>query len=166
MNKNFSMKKLKIELDNLNNDHEIPISACLVNENDLFKWEVLIIGPENTLYEGSVLKCIMNFPDEYPNMPPKLIFKTKMWHPNVYANGEVCISILHPPVYDATNPEETLDEKWKPVLGVKEIILSILSILNEPNLSSPANVDAAKEYKNDIESFKKKVRMSLEEEIY
>ena len=66
-----------------------------------------------------------------------------MWHPNIYKNGEVCISILHPPEIDFTNEMETLDEKWRPVLGVKEIVLSVLSIITCPNLDSPANIDAA-----------------------
>ena len=162
----FSMKKLRNELTSLQEDNELPFSVCLVDENDPYKWDVLIIGPESTLYEGAVLKCLMTFPNSYPNMPPKFIFKTKMWHPNIFNNGEVCISILHPPVIDVTNPMETLDEKWKPVLGVKEIVLSILCIINEPNLDSPANIDAAIEFKNNYDIYKKKVRRFLEEEIY
>ena len=76
-------------------------------------------------------------------MPPKMIFTKKMWHPNIYPDGRVCISILHPPEIDSFNEQETLDEKWRPVLGVREIVLSVLSIINEPNLDSPANVEAA-----------------------
>lgn len=76
-------------------------------------------------------------------MPPRMVFLNKMWHPNIFPDGRVCISILHPPQIDVTNEQETLDEKWRPVLGVKEIILSVLSIINEPNLDSPANIEAA-----------------------
>ena len=42
----------------------------------------------------------MTFPDDYPNNPPKMIFKTPMWHPNIYPDGNVCISILHAPGFD------------------------------------------------------------------
>ena len=66
-----------------------------------------------------------------------------MWHPNVYKDGRVCISILHPPEMDALNEQETLDEKWRPVLGVREIVLSVMSVITDPNLDSPANIEAA-----------------------
>jgi ubiquitin-protein ligase len=77
-----------------------------------------------------------------------------MFHPNskycdyaVYSNGEVCISILHPPFEDPTNPQERLDEKWNPVLTMEAVLMSVNSMLIDPNLESPANVDAAKMYK-------------------
>lgn len=97
-------------------------------------------------------------------------FVTKMWHPNskfinlinalyiVYPDGKVCISILHPPGTDEYNNQETADERWRPILGVESIILSVISMLNDPNISSPANIDAAVEYRDNYDSYKKKVR--------
>jgi ubiquitin-conjugating enzyme E2 G1 len=97
-------------------------------------------------------------------------FLTKMWHPNsklcfelsqnfvVYPDGKVCISILHPPGTDQFNSGETADERWRPILGVESIILSVISMLNDPNISSPANIDAAVEYRDNRESYIKKVR--------
>jgi len=61
----------------------------------------------------------------------------------VYENGKVCISILHPPGTDPLNPLETADERWRPILGVEAILLSVISMLNSPNIESPANLEAS-----------------------
>lgn len=85
-------------------------------------------------------------------------FLTKMWHPNIYPDGKVCISILHPPGTDQYNTQETADERWRPILGVEGILLSVISMLNDPNISSPANIDAAVEFRDNPEVYKKKVK--------
>ena len=157
----FSLKKLVKEYENLSKDEDIPFNVGLVDES-YFHWKILIIGPEDTIYEGYLLEAIINFPQTYPMSPPSMTFTTKMWHPNIFLNGSVCISILHPPEFDPTNPDERMDEKWKPVLGVKEIILSILSILSEPTTDSPANVEAAIEYRSNKDEYIKKVKNLLE----
>ncbi|EXX51946.1 Ubiquitin-conjugating enzyme E2 15 variant 2 [Rhizophagus irregularis] len=69
-------------------------SAGLVDNDNIYEWEIMIIGPPDTLYEGGFFKARMTFPKDYPLMPPKLRFISEMWHPNVYPDGEVCISIL------------------------------------------------------------------------
>ena len=69
-----------------------------------------------------------------------------MWHPNIYENGEVCISILHPPTEDPQSGEHP-SERWNPTQNVRTILMSIISLLNEPNCSSPANVDASVMYR-------------------
>ncbi len=61
----------------------------------------------------------------------------------VYPDGKVCISILHPPGEDKFNEFESADERWRPILGVDAILLSVISMLNDPNLESIANIDAA-----------------------
>ena len=76
----------------------------------------------------------------------------------VYPDGTVCISILHPPGEDEFNKQESASERyperlrtafklpfarWRPILGVDAILLSVLSMLDQPNIDSPANVDAA-----------------------
>lgn len=61
----------------------------------------------------------------------------------VYPNGVVCISILHPPGEDHLNQQETADERWRPILGVESILVSVISMLSDPNDDSPANIDAA-----------------------
>ena len=83
------------------------------------------------------------FPDNYPYSPPEMKFITAMWHPNIYPDGKVCISILHQPGEDELNPMEKASERWNPILGVKEVLLSVISMLNDPNVDSPANIDAS-----------------------
>ncbi|CAN1282930.1 Ubiquitin-conjugating enzyme E2 7, partial [Linum perenne] len=131
-------------------------SAGLVDENNIFEWSVTIIGPPDTLYEGGYFNAIMSFPSNYPNSPPTVKFISEMWHPNVYQDGRVCISILHPPG-DDPNGYELASERWMPVHTVESIVLSIISMLSSPNDESPANVEAAKEWREMRDEFKKKV---------
>jgi ubiquitin-conjugating enzyme E2 G1 len=117
-----------------------------------------IVGPPETLYEGGFFRARLEFPHDFPNQPPTMIFMSPMWHPNVYPDGRVCISILHPPGEDAFNQQESAIERWRPVLGVEQIIISVISMLSDPNDDSPANIDAAVQWRNDRDGFKRKVR--------
>jgi len=116
------------------------------DEQNLFKWTVAIFGPPGTLYQGGYFKASIKFPNNYPYSPPTLRFLSKVWHPNVYENGELCISILHPPVEDPHSGEMAC-ERWNPTQNVRTVLLSVISLLNEPNTSSPANVDASVMYR-------------------
>jgi ubiquitin-conjugating enzyme E2 G1 len=157
----FASKKLQRELNELQQESDVPFTVGLVSESDLFKWNVAIMGQEDTIYEGSIIQATMDFPPDYPYNPPKFRFAQKMFHPNIYQDGHVCISILHRPVSDSTNEQELMEEKWKPVLGVKEIILSVLCVIYEPNLESPANVDASKMLRESPGQYKQCVRKLL-----
>eukprot|EP01102_Stenamoeba_stenopodia_P014881 TRINITY_DN500_c0_g1_i1.p1 TRINITY_DN500_c0_g1~~TRINITY_DN500_c0_g1_i1.p1 ORF type:complete len:154 (-),score=34.12 TRINITY_DN500_c0_g1_i1:439-900(-) len=117
-------------------------SAGLVDDSNVFEWEIIIIGPPDTLYEGGVFKAIMTFPPDYPQQPPKMKFLSELWHPNVYSNGDVCISILHPPGDDKWGYEKA-EERWLPIHTVESILISVISMLSDPNDQSPANLDAA-----------------------
>ncbi|XP_057970881.1 ubiquitin-conjugating enzyme E2 7-like isoform X3 [Malania oleifera] len=117
-------------------------SAGLVDETNVFEWSVSIIGPPDTLYDGGFFNAIMSFPPNYPNSPPSVRFTSEIWHPNVYPDGRVCISILHPPG-DDPNGYELASERWSPVHTVESIVLSIISMLSSPNDESPANIEAA-----------------------
>jgi len=134
--------RLQKELKELNKN---PVEGFKVELSDtsLFEWQVYIQGPPGTDYEGGIFKCLMNFPDEYPNAPPKMKFVSDMWHPNVYPDGGVCISILHTP--DPMNQQEREEETWRPIQTVESILVSVCSMLSDPNFSSPANVDASVE---------------------
>jgi ubiquitin-conjugating enzyme E2 G1 len=77
---------------------------------------------------------------------------------SVHDDGKVCISILHPPGDDVHNPQESAIERWRPILGVEAIIVSVISMLSDPNDESPANIDAAVMWRNDRTAFKKRVR--------
>ncbi|KAB1217905.1 Ubiquitin-conjugating enzyme E2 14 [Morella rubra] len=106
--------------------------------------------------DGGFFNAIMSFPSNYPVSPPTVRFTSELWHPNVYLDGRVCISILHPPGEDP-NGYEHASERWTPVHTVESIVLSIISMLSSPNDESPANVDAAKQWREKREDFRRKV---------
>ena len=115
------------------------------------------MGPPETPYEGGFFSAELTFPHDYPNMPPKLRFISEIFHPNVYDDGRVCISILHAPGEDDFG-YEMASERWLPIHTVESILLSVLSMISSPNDESPANIDAAKVWRDDPEEFRKKVR--------
>ncbi|VEN42710.1 unnamed protein product [Callosobruchus maculatus] len=139
---------LRKQLAELNKNPVEGFSAGLIDDNDIYRWEVLIIGPPDTL-------------------PPKMKFVTEIWHPNIDKNGDVCISILHEPGDDKFGYEKA-SERWLPVHTVETILISVISMLADPNDESPANVDAAKEWRESYSEFKRKVarcvRKSQEQE--
>ncbi|CAF1437537.1 unnamed protein product, partial [Adineta steineri] len=141
-----SIKALQLEYAKLQKEPVEGFTVKLDDDSNLYKWHVGIFGPPDTLYEGGYFKADMEFPTTYPFAPPKVRFLTKMWHPNIYENGEVCISILHPPTEDPQSGEHP-SERWNPTQNVRTILMSIISLLNEPNCSSPANVDASVMYR-------------------
>jgi ubiquitin-conjugating enzyme E2 R len=122
-----------------------------VDDENMFAWRVAIFGPPGTLYQGGYFKALLRFPTNYPYSPPTMRFIGKVWHPNVYENGDLCVSILHPPV-DDPHSGELASERWNPTQNVRTILLSVISLLNEPNTSSPANVDASVMYRRWKES--------------
>ena len=149
---------MKKQLKDITKNDDIGASVGLEDDNDFFRWSVVFEGPSDTLYEGGFFKALLTFPHDYPNKPPEMKFVTQMWHPNIYPDGKVCISILHPPGTDEFNQQETAEERWRPILGVEAILLSVISMLNDPNIESPANIDASKEFRDDYPSYKKKVK--------
>jgi ubiquitin-conjugating enzyme E2 G1 len=134
------------------------VSVGLIDDSNLYDWEILMMGPDGTLYEGGFFKARLVFPPDFPNLPPTMTFISEMFHPNIYEDGRVCISILHPPGEDEFNSQESADERWRPILGVEQILISVLSMLSDPNDESPANLDAAVMWRNDRLAFKKRVR--------
>jgi len=151
---------LRKQLAELNKSPVEGFSAGLIDDHDIFRWEVLIIGPSDTLYEGGFFKCHLIFPKEYPLRPPKLKVITDIWHPNIEKNGDVCISILHEPGDDKWGYEKA-SERWLPIHTVETILVSVISMLADPNDESPANVDAAKEWRENFPEFKRKVARTV-----
>jgi len=147
---------LKKQLGELKKNPVEGFSAGLIDDDDIFRWEVLIIGPPDTLYEGGFFKCQLTFPRDYPLKPPDLKVISDIWHPNIEKNGKVCISILHEPGDDKYGYEKA-NERWLPIHTVETILISVISMLADPNDESPANVDAAKEWREAYPDFKKKV---------
>ena len=157
-NVKFSKELLKKQLKDLNKSSDLGFSVGLIDENDYYKWSVLFQGPEDTIFEGGFFKAILTFPEDFPQNPPEMKFITEMFHPNIYKDGKVCISILHSPGVDIFNDQEKAEERWRPSLGVEQILISVISMLNDPNCDSPANIDAAVMFRNNRKDYEKKVR--------
>jgi len=126
------------------------ISAFPDGDN-LFRWKGTIIGPEGTAYENLTYKLVLEFPSSYPYSAPTVKFETPCYHPNVDQHGNICLDILK--------------EKWAASYDTRSILLSIQSLLGDPNNDSPLNVQAAElwdcpaEYKKTLlEHYEKEVR--------
>uniref|UniRef100_A0A4W5LMK2 Ubiquitin conjugating enzyme E2 B n=1 Tax=Hucho hucho TaxID=62062 RepID=A0A4W5LMK2_9TELE len=92
---------------------------------------------------------VIEFSEEYPNKPPTVRFISKMFHPNVYADGSICIDILQ--------------NRWSPTYDVSSILTSIQSLLDEPNPNSPANSQAAQLYQENKREYEKRVSAIVEQ---
>lgn len=153
------------QLKQMQSDKDIPGISCGLVDNNVFEWEViLMMSDECKYYGGGFFRAHLTFPQDYPMMPPKMKFETKIFHPNIYENGEVCISILHPPEEDKYG-YESASERWSPVQSPETILLSVISMLSSPNDESPANVDAAKMWREDPKEFRKKCRRLVRESL-
>uniref|UniRef100_A0A914MIK6 UBC core domain-containing protein n=1 Tax=Meloidogyne incognita TaxID=6306 RepID=A0A914MIK6_MELIC len=140
-----ALRRLQQELVDVTDNPIEGIKVHSVAEN-IFIWKVAIFGAPGTIYQGGYFKATLKFPPKYPFEPPSMRFDNPIFHPNVYKDGRVCISILHPPGQDKLSGESAA-ERWNPAHGVRSILLSVISMLNEPNISSPANVDASVSYR-------------------
>lgn len=109
---------------------------------DLFRWACTIPGPEGSPFESYDLSLVIEFFFTYPVTPPQVKFTTKVFHPNVYHDGFICLDILN--------------ESWAPSMNIKTILLSIQTLLGEPNNNSPANEEAARLYKRSPEKYMQK----------
>lgn len=149
------VRLLTKEFHELQNNPEPGISVGLLNEN-ITTWQLLIEGPPDTLFAGGLFKAELRFPEDYPDKPPRFIFKSQIFHPNIYTDGTVCISILHAPGDDPQAYEDK-SERWLPVHSARSVIISVISLLSEPNPESPANIDAAKMFRERYQEYKKRV---------
>jgi len=160
-----AVRRLMTEYKQLVNDPPDGISAGPVDEEDnFFQWECLIQGPEDTAYEGGIFTATLDFPNDYPLSPPVMKFTCPIFHPNVYKDGTVCISILHAPG-DDPNMYETAAERWSPIQSVEKILISVMSMLAEPNDESGANIDASKLWRENRVAFNKIVRQNVRKSL-
>ncbi len=105
------------------------------NGDNLFEWDAMIIGPTKTPYEGGMFRLKIYFPADYPFKSPKVLFTTKIYHPNINSGGIICLDILK--------------TQWSPALTISKVLLSICSLLNDPNPNDPLEMDIAKQYISD-----------------
>jgi len=131
-----------------------------MNDSDVLTWTFHLFGPHESPYEGGIYSGVIKFPSTYPTNPPVVKFTTKIFHPNVHEDGKVCISILHEG-NDVTGYEHEI-ERWRPVQNVRTIFLSIISLLNDPNPESAANIDAAKMLRDNKKEYYLKIRKDME----
>ena len=108
--------------------------------DNMFSWVGTINGGKDTVYEGLSYKLSLHFQVDYPFTPPQVKFETACFHPNVDQYGSICLDILQ--------------DKWSFAYGVQTVLLSIQSILGEPNKKSPLNSHAGAIWNNQ-EEFKK-----------
>ena len=125
----------------------------IIPTSNVYIWDVILFGPIDSIFEGGVFNCKLVFTSSYPIKPPIFKFITKLPHPNIYVNGDICISILHEGI--DTSGYENINERWSPTNSVHSILMSILSILIEPNLDSPADLNITKLFKNNFNEYKK-----------
>jgi ubiquitin-conjugating enzyme E2 D/E len=130
----MDIKRLKRELNDMNKNDIPNLSAGPINDN-LFEWGAVILGPVGTPYEGGVFNLDISIPSNYPFKPPIVIFKTKIYHPNINNAGNICLDILK--------------TQWSPVLTISKILLSICSLLSDPNPNDPLVPDIANLLKNE-----------------
>ncbi|KAJ8078475.1 Ubiquitin-conjugating enzyme E2 11 [Marasmius tenuissimus] len=123
-------KRLSNELMTLMMSSSPGISAFPKSDGNLFEWIGTIEGAPGTIYAGLTFRISITFPPNYPYVAPTLKFETPCYHPNVdLAGGSICLDILQ--------------DKWSAVYSVQTILLSLQSLLGEPNNASPLNSDAA-----------------------
>ncbi|KAK4996664.1 Ubiquitin-conjugating enzyme E2 11 [Elasticomyces elasticus] len=110
---------------------------------DLTHWTGTLKGPSSTPYENLTFKLSFDFPARYPYSPPEVRFTTPIFHPNIDFSGRICLDILK--------------DKWSPVQNVHSVMISVQSLLGEPNNASPLNGQAAELWDKDPEEYKKHV---------
>jgi ubiquitin-conjugating enzyme E2 R len=133
-----------------------------VSEGGLFRWNIglMVINAESA-FNGGYFKAEMTFTDTYPYAPPTFKFLRPIYHPNIYPDGKLCISILHAPGEDEQSGESA-SERWSPLQGVESVLRSILLLLDDPEISSPANVDAGVMYRDDRAQYNEKAKAAVE----
>lgn len=124
--------RIHAELQDLHKDPPSTFSAGPIHD-DLYKWQATIMGPKQSPYDGGMFCLNINLPPDYPFKPPKVTFKTRIYHPNVNRNGSICLDILM--------------TKWNPSCTISKVILSIRSLLADPDLDNPLVPEIAEVYK-------------------
>ena len=138
-----TLKRIQKELEEIQKDPPANCSAGPVDD-DLFHWQATIIGPEDSPYHCGVFLINIHFSSDYPFKPPKCQFLTKIYHPNINSQGGICLDILK--------------DNWSPALTISKLLLSICSLLTDPNPDDPLVIDIAEIYKKNRELYIEKAK--------
>jgi len=139
----MNLRRIRSELAELSANDIPNINAKPISDDNI-KWTGSIIGPVDTPYAGGIFNLDITLPSDYPYKPPIIKMKTKIYHPNINEEGTICLDILK--------------EQWSPALTLTKVLLSISSLLAEPNPNDPLAPDVARIYLNDFKAFTKKAR--------
>ena len=139
------MKPLRIERELAAfSANPIPNISAKPRTTDKVHWDGTIIGPIDSPYYGGIFNLDICLPADYPYKPPVVKFKNKIFHPNINAEGAICLDILK--------------DQWSPALTLSKVLLSISALLDKPNPHDPFSPEVAKLYLDDIKAFNKKAR--------
>ena len=127
---------------NSNPGPNLGFTVGLQNDDDIFNWRINVLGPRNTPYEIGIFNILIHFPDNYPNAPPEICFKTPIYHlnlnpksmQNIIHLGNICINILN---------------YWKPEYKIKDVLVSIYALFYMVNPDNPYGLDRRNEYINN-----------------
>lgn len=134
-------KRLCREYDNLMKEkNKIPGLKVMMLDNNVRYYLMEIDGPLDTPYQGGIFKLEIFYTDEYPNVPPKVRFLNKIYHPNVDGWGRICLDILK--------------DKWSPIIQMRTLGLSLIALISSPNLDDPLDAAVAKHFREDPEGAK------------
>jgi ubiquitin-conjugating enzyme E2 D/E len=139
----MALRRIERELQELRRD---PPTSCSAGPtgSDLFKWEGCIFGPDDSPFVGGVFHLTIQFPADYPFRAPHVQFKTKIYHPNINGSGLICLDILK--------------GNWSPALTISKVLLSICSLLTDPNPDDPFVPDIARLYKENRAAYEEQAR--------
>lgn len=133
------MKRIARELKEITENPPDNCSAGPITEDNMTHWIATIIGPKDSPYENGLFHLDIFFPPEYPFKKPSIFFKTRIFHPNIDSRGRICL--------------DTINERWSPIFTISKALLSICSLLDDPNPDDPFNPDAADLYKKDRKKY-------------
>ena len=131
--------EIRTNIENESIDHHRIIDIRNIDDNVLLI-EIIFLGPKDSPYEENINTISVKIPNEYPNKAPIMKFTNKIYHPNISSDGTICLDILK--------------ENWRPIYTLRTIIMSIISLLSDPNPDSPLNGEAADYYRKSLISTK------------
>lgn len=132
-----SAKRIQKELAEISLDPPCNCSAGPKGDN-IYEWVSTIVGPSGSPYSGGVFFLDITFPHDYPFKPPKIVFRTRIYHCNVNSQGQICLDILK--------------DQWSPALTISKVLLSICSLLTDCNPNDPLVGSIAQQYLADREA--------------